>query len=109
MGGKRDADIIQAFERADGSCADCNDLAEILHHPFDGAAAYGDIFGMHLVPFYRFALDRFECPGPDMQRQFFTAETFGIQVGQYFRCEMKSGCRCGNRTFYLGVNGLISL
>lgn len=45
---------------------------------------------MHLVPFYRFALDRFECPGPDQQRQFFTAETFGIQVGQYFWCEMKS-------------------
>ena len=64
---------------------------------------------MHFMSFDRLTLYRFECPGTHMQRKLFAAETFGFQLCQYFRSEMESGCRSGNRTFYLGINRLISL
>ena len=98
IGGKCHTDIIKAFERADGSCPYGDNMSQVLHDPFDRAAAYGYIFGMHFVPFDRFAFDRFECSGSDMQCQLFTAETFGIQICQHFRGKMKPCRRCGNRT-----------
>ena len=109
MSRKRHADIIKAFECADGSRSDGDDMSQVLHDPFDGTAAYGYIFGMHFMPFDRFALDRLECSGSDMQRQFFATETFGIQVRQHLRCEMKSRRRCGYRTFDFRINSLVRL
>ena len=61
------------------------------------------------MPFDRLAFHRLECPGSDMKRQFFPSDPLRIDSRQDFRCKMQTGCRCGHRTFYLGVDRLVGL
>jgi len=58
------ADVIQAFEGAYRGSAYGYRLASVGKELFDGTSVHGNVFSMHLVTFYLFALHGLEgsCP-----------------------------------------------
>jgi len=60
------ADVVEAFERADARCAYGCAFAAMAHQGLDDAAWHIDPFAVHLVAFDFFALDGLEGPGAYM-------------------------------------------
>ena len=106
---KNHAHVIETFQGPYGSRSYGDDISKVAFDTFDGTAADGDKFRVHLVPFDRVAFYRFKGTRSDMQGDFFPPDAPSIYIGKYFLSEMKSGGRCGDRAFYLGINCLIGL
>ena len=102
------SDVIQAFERTHRSGAYSNSATVMIDQLFDRSPIDGDILRMHLMSFYLFAFHGLEGSCAYMKCQFFQINAFFLQCFQYTGSEVQSGCRCGYRAFYFGINGLIS-
>jgi len=101
--------VIEAFQRTYRGCPYRNGFSFMRYQLFQRTPIDGYVFRVHFVPFYLFAFDRLERAGSYVQGQFFQCYPFFTQGVQNSRSEVQTGCRCGYRTFYLGINGLVSL
>src|SRR5712691_8472267 len=64
---------------------------------------------MQPVIFHPFLPDRLECPQSDMQRDLCRFNSSRFHAGQNFGREVQARGGRSHRTFFLGINGLVTL
>lgn len=107
VGGQFHADVVEAFEGADGGRADGDRTAIVCDEFFDGLAVHHDVFRVHLVAFYLLTLDGLERTRPHMEGDFLTVDAVAVEGFQHAVREVESGRGAGHRTVYFGVHRLV--
>ena len=100
--------VVEAFERAHRSGADCYDrpfafVAQAFYH----VAAYGDELAVHVVSAYHGCFHGAEGAGADVERHFAALYACAVDGFEKFGSEVQSGCRSRYGAFDFAENGLI--
>ena len=101
------ANEIERLQRAHTGGTHGNDMTEVSLYIRYRLSRHRDNLGVHNVLVGILSLDRLECAGTDMQRQFCRFNAPATQVIQHSVCEVQSGSRCCHRTLDTGIDGLI--